>query len=282
MRITTGALIVALGAACSVFPDQVEGEKKPNPDAGNNAGTNGNNGSNSGPDGSSTGGAGQNGGGDTSDAMPTNNTGGSNGGEGGTIADIDSGSNCEAEATLTLNATADATIEDVRLQVNFGSEPELIVATKAMVENRSLLRFAIAIPDNPAKVRIISADLRLTRASNQPSAFAIAVHRVQDNRTWLEDKVSWRSYAQGKAWTNQGSDFQTPAMTTANVPADNTGSTVELDVQPAVEDIIANNAADEGFLLRAPDTTNGFSVFSKEHTQSAQRPKLVIKYQVCH
>jgi hypothetical protein len=151
--------------------------------------------------------------------------------------------------TFTYPATADATLDSAREYQNFGTGNLFVDAAP---DSHAVLRF-----DLPGLTgEVVSAKLRLfafNGTSNGPKAYLI------DSGGWAESSVSW--------FDSPYSRSQGVLSDAGPVPAN---SWVELDVTDAF-----TGQTRVGFELK-PDSTDGVDFYSREHSDPALRPQLVV------
>jgi fibronectin type 3 domain-containing protein len=155
--------------------------------------------------------------------------------------------------TTTLNALADARVEQANPTTNYGTSSTLGADQDSTAQVESYLKF------NPSLVTgtVTSAKLRLwtTTGSTSATTNGPAVYGVSTD--WAEDTITWNNKP-GRA-----------ATATANSGALAVDSLVEYDVTDLVKNATYN------FSL-VPDSTDGTSLNSRSNSATTKRPQLVV------
>ena len=155
--------------------------------------------------------------------------------------------------TTTLNALADARVEQANPTTNYGTSSTLAADQSSTAQVESYLKFdATSVTGT-----VTSAKLRLwtTTGSTSPTTNGPAVYGVSTD--WAEGTITWNNKP-GRA-----------AAATDNVGALAVDSLVEYDVTDLVENGTYN------FTL-VPDSTDGTSFNSRSNSATTKRPQLVV------
>ena len=152
--------------------------------------------------------------------------------------------------TLNVDAAADARVEEASPSLNFGASGYLAVDGGADPDKEAYLRFSVS----GASGTIVSAKLRLyvyNGSANGPAVYSTS-------NTWTETGITWSNRP---ARTSAATDDK------GSVPA---GAWVEYDVKPFV-----TGDGTYSFVL-ATTSSDALYVYSRNHTDPALRPRLVI------
>lgn len=203
------------------------------------------------------------------------------------------GSAVASADVITLNAAADATLFQSTLgDTASGSGPNLFTGSNSSINpRRALLRFDLSAI--PAGSTITGVSLNLFMNQTNAPASNVAAYRVTNS--WGEgassasagnpvaaqtNDATWiHRFYNTTAWTNPGGDFAALASSTISVGGVGayawTGASMVSDVQAMLD----NPAANYGWLLMGDEASNSAKRYSsREATNAAQRPALVVEY----
>lgn len=178
-------------------------------------------------------------------------------------------------ATYTLTATKDAYIVQAFPDTNYGSGNTVFLIGSATQADRVVMGFQLT--GAPIWRGFVSATLRLYFVVGS-SAFEKTVDVCKLSRTdWVEAEVTWNSYSSGNAWTSAGGDFveSDPAKASTVMPTAYS-QFVEWDVTEIVRDAITNGI-DPNFLIKFATNEGSCQFTSKDSSNEANRPQLVIE-----
>jgi chitodextrinase len=155
--------------------------------------------------------------------------------------------------TTTLNALADARVEQANPTTNYGTSSTLAADQSSTAQVESYLKFDAA----EVTGTVTSAKLRLwtTTGSTSATTNGPAVYGV--NTDWAEGTITWNNKP-GRA-----------ATATANAAALAVDSLVEYDVTDLVQD------GTYSFSL-VPDSSDGTSFNSRSNSATTKRPQLIV------
>ncbi len=152
---------------------------------------------------------------------------------------------------------------------------------------RPIISFNMSSLDLPQGTTIDNAILSLyffrIPGSDTTGTRTHGVHKVQQSppRDWNEVQVTANNYTATAAWTSFGGDFNSTPTDTAAFSSAQLGSWLDFNVTVDVQDFFQNQSGNFGWILRDQDesTDNTRRDFrSKEHTDTAQRPRLVVNF----
>ena len=162
---------------------------------------------------------------------------------------------------------------------NYGSSTTMLVGTPATAGRnyRSLIKFNLS--DIPHDVRIDNAILTLYVSSVANNNNRIHnIHKINDNRLWVEMQATWNVYSNGNSWTNPGGDYNSTISSSATI---NTTGYYSFNLTDDVQFFVNNLSKNQGWLIK--DSVEGVSNSRKTYVTSnsgtgSQRPKLEINW----
>lgn len=94
-------------------------------------------------------------------------------------------------------------------------------------------------------------------------------------KSWTGSTVTWST-----PWTTKGGDFSATAVAKSTNTALNTWE--DYAITATIKDMVENNGANYGFLFKFDSMTpaRGASIRSSEASQTTQRPKLTVTYEL--
>jgi hypothetical protein len=168
---------------------------------------------------------------------------------------------------------SDTYINSFEPEANFGTNPRLYV--KGDGNYATLIRFAL--PDYLRGKGVLAATLQLrTRYRDKPLTCLLGAYAIQ--RAWSDSQTTWIKATSSEAWTSAGvwpSDCDTAPLDEQQLSAADTW--YSWDVTAAVQEWLADPAANLGLLLRSQASSSAVYHFnSSEDNAVDRRPRLVI------
>jgi hypothetical protein len=181
-------------------------------------------------------------------------------------------------AAISLPATQDSWIDQLRTTQNKGTDSALKILPVAGKSRRALLKFDLA--SIPPDACVGSALLKLKLIAVQSTARIFAAHRMTGS--WTESGVTWSRRDASNPWTTAGGDF-VPLATAVTPSGTINGMILQWDVTADVLAFVAGTVSDYGWVVK--DTTeiggNEFRFGSRENGTATSRPQLVITFIAC-
>ncbi len=203
-------------------------------------------------------------------------------------------SNSFAQTTVTLKAVKDNTIFSEGSKSNGAGSYLFVGKTEATVNGirRALIQFDVA--SIPANATITDVKLQLT--GSKAAAADIEARRVAT--TWGEgssdatgeegggatpgtNDATWtHSTFNTQTWTTPGGDFAATTSGTANVTSGSVSTWTGAGMVKDVQDWVAKQASNFGWLLLGNESTNGSAVRLNSRQSGTGTPSLVVTYTV--
>jgi hypothetical protein len=162
-----------------------------------------------------------------------------------------------AEETIVLDGIADSMVRSNNPTKNFGSVTVLDVAGKH--DTKTYLKFNLA---SLAGKQILATSLKITFSSGGSQSAIHTANLVADSG-WGETAINFNN-----------APVTSTAIGTFNGAS--SGSTIEI---PLAVDIVKGYIGSNFSMALRTNNQNGFSVYSKEHSNGNYRPKLVVTVQ---
>lgn len=229
--VVTASLMVGVGGACSVFPNEAV---LPSRDATDAGGASDETLVEASEGGAATAGEGEAGqassGGNSSPSIPAGGIGGAAPAEAGGQADV----GCVDREVQAVPVDADTWIDAAKANARHGDTEQLAVMS-GTDERRAL--FALTVPATPSGAKLRRAVFVLHLEANEDVAMVereLAVHRL--NRTFNAERASWRRWDKGNQWATLGGDFG-PELATARLPMGTASGPVLFDVTGSISEV---------------------------------------------
>jgi hypothetical protein len=161
---------------------------------------------------------------------------------------------------------------------NYGSLATMVVGTAGNVNRKFNTIIKFDLSNIPSGVRIDKANLTFYVTDTDASgARTHNVHKINDDRPWIELQATWNNYNTATAWTTAGGDYNATVSATASVGA--TGY-YSFNVTDDVQIFADNQSKNLGWLIKdnAVTTNTRKTYVSSNGATANQRPLLQVNW----
>src|SRR5215207_3679202 len=180
-----------------------------------------------------------------------------------------------AETTKSVVSTADLQIRENTPDKNSGGDTYIGVTGNDFGSGKDksvLLKWDLSGIAPGTTVGGVSVTLSVANSSTQTyQAYAL-------KRSWSESAATWNVYDTGKPWEVAGANgsLDRGATVVGSLTPKATGAQTFTISSAVVQGWVNDPASNKGIIIANTTNTDGFDIWSRESTDSSQRPKLTL------
>ena len=186
---------------------------------------------------------------------------------------------CGAEDPLELTASADTSISDQEIGQPAESDGKRATIRMMAGKEQHRILMSFELKDQAARP-CLSATLRLTTDKCWPGSKSPKIRVQRLVRPFTERWGSWNYGLEYEKWINAGGDFDpnSAAVRKFVKKDDGEGKVIDIDVTALVQGWQTRQFTNYGMLLALDDDETNVHFHSREASDAAKRPKLLLYY----